>query len=72
MKQDFFFENSCLFSDLVLFAILCYIAVLGTATMAGQIVVGIGIGLTAIGFLALSVKRMNLIDHNSRISHMHA
>lgn len=64
LRNDTLFRSSCLFSDLVLFMILCYIAVLGTATPVGQTVVAAGILLTAAAFVALcdvTMNRMNRI-----------
>ncbi len=69
LRNDTFFRSSCLFSDLVLFMILCYIAVLGTATAAGQAVVAAGILLTAVVFVALcdmTMERMNRIFGTAR------
>lgn len=62
MKYDHLFETSCLFADLVFLAILCCIAVLGTATMAGQLLVGICIG---IGIALLFLLCMRRIRHTT-------
>lgn len=59
MKNDKLFRNSVIFADMVLFMILCYIGVLGTATVAGQVVVYTGILLTAAAFIALCDLSMN-------------
>ena len=72
MKNDILFENSCLFADLVLFAILCYTLTFGVATLAGQIVVWVGILATALAFVGLCIKRMDAIDGRSHMAHMHA
>lgn len=63
LRKDSLFRNSCLFSDFVLFLILCYIAALGTATAAGQVVVSAGILLTAAVFVALCDMTMNRMNH---------
>ena len=44
MKNDKLFRNSIIFADLVLFAILCYTAFLGVATVTGQVVIYAGAG----------------------------
>ncbi len=72
MKHDYLSENSCLFAELVLFAILCYISVLGVATMAGQVVVALGIAVTALIFIALSAKLMGPVVDNRNLSQRHA
>lgn len=72
MKHDYLFENSCLFADLVLFAILCYISTLGVATMAGQFVVTLGIAVTAVAFVALAMKVMGPLVDNRTIAQHHA
>lgn len=59
MKNDKYFRNSVILADIVLFAILCYIGVLGTATFAGHAVVAAGILLTATAFVTLCDLSMN-------------
>lgn len=72
MKHDYLFENSCLFADLVLFAILCYISTLGVATMAGQLVVTLGIAITAVVFVTLAMKVMGPVVDNRAIAQRQA
>ncbi len=68
MKHDYLFVNSCLFADLVLFAILCFISALGVATTAGQLVVTLGIAVTAVAFVALAMKVMGPVVDNRAIA----
>ena len=63
LRNDALFRGSCLFADLVLFMMLCYIAVLGTATAAGAAVVAAGILLTSVGFVALCDMTMNQMNY---------
>lgn len=72
MKHDYLFENSCLFADLVLFAIFCYISALGVATMAGQLIVTLGIAVTAVAFVVLATKEMGPVIDNRAIAHHQA
>lgn len=62
LRNDSLFRGSCLFADLVLFMMLCYIAVLGVATTAGTVVVSVGILLTAAVFVALCDMTMNQMN----------
>ena len=77
MKNDHFFENSCLFSDAVLFAILCYTLFLGVSGTFALAVVVAGIALTAVAFVTMCYKRLTAMDrpakkHSNKIAHGHA
>ena len=66
MKNDKLFRNSVIFSDLVLFAILCYTAFLGAATATGQTILYVGILLMAGVFVALCYISMNWVEYADR------
>ena len=60
-KKSFVFE-----------AILCYISALGVATMAGQLIVTLGIAVTAVAFVVLATKEMGPVIDNRAIAHHQA
>lgn len=66
MENDKLFRNSVILADLALFAILCYTAFLGAATIAGQTVIYAGVLLTATAFVALCDISLNRADRRGR------
>ena len=66
MKNDKLFRNSVIFSDILLFAILCHTACLGAATAAGQAVLAVGILVTAVAFVLLCYLSMEWIEQEGK------